>query len=196
MDGYHATEEIRRGLGLATPIVAMTAHTISGEKEKCLTLGMNDFLPKPIQKRQLIEMIHRFTESQLEEETEETETQNDGLNLGYLKSLSKGNQLFENEMIEVFIRTAPRKVQLLRQHIISGDAHQIKKLTHHLKGSLQIIGLNKVIRFLEEIDALSEFPDRKKEIHLFCDHLHEEVERYCRLLEEEVSTVNTEMTVR
>ncbi len=195
MDGYHATDEIRRNLGLSTPIVAMTAHTISGEKEKCLSLGMNDFLPKPIQKRQLIEMIYRFTEAAVIGERELEEPQQTGLNLGYLKSLSKGNRLFENEMMEVFIRTAPRKVQLLRQHIISGDAHQIKKLTHHLKGSLQIIGLNSVIRFLEEIDALSEYPDRNKEIHLFCDHLNEEVDQYCKLLEDELIVSETEESV-
>lgn len=195
MDGYHATDEIRRNLGLSTPIVAMTAHTISGEKEKCLSLGMNDFLPKPIQKRQLIEMIYRFTEAAVIGERELEEPQQTGLNLGYLKSLSKGNRLFENEMMEVFIRTAPRKVQLLRQHIISGDAHQIKKLTHHLKGSLQIIGLNSVIRFLEEIDALSDYPDRNKEIHLFCDHLNEEVDQYCKLLEGELIASETEESV-
>ena len=181
MDGYHATEEIRNNLGIATPIVAMTAHIISGEKEKCLSLGMNDFIPKPIQKRQLIEMVHRFTEGKTQQVKEEEPPQ-DGLNLGYLKSLSNSNQLFEREMIEVFVRTAPRKIQLLRQHIIAGDATQIRKLTHHLKGSLQIIGLNKVMRFIEEIDALSEFPERKNELHLFCDHLNEEVNHYCLLL--------------
>lgn len=187
MDGYHATEKIRKGLGLATPIVAMTAHTISGEKEKCLSLGMNDFQPKPIQKKQLIEMIHRFTEARIDTEEEVSESTTTGLNLGYLKSLSKGNLLFEEEMIEVFIRTAPRKIQLLRQHIISGDAVQIKKMTHHLKGSLQIIGLNKVIRILEEIDGLSEYQERKDELHLFCDHLNEEVENYCQLLKHELA---------
>jgi CheY-like chemotaxis protein len=48
MDGYSATEVIRNKLGLSIPIIAMTAHAMAGEKEKCLQLGMNDYVSKPI----------------------------------------------------------------------------------------------------------------------------------------------------
>ncbi|WP_031482093.1 hybrid sensor histidine kinase/response regulator [Maridesulfovibrio frigidus] len=58
MDGYEATKAIRTELKLNDlPIVAMTAHAMRGDKEKCLQAGMNDYIPKPIDKNQMMSTI-------------------------------------------------------------------------------------------------------------------------------------------
>ncbi len=57
MDGYRATQVIRNELQLTIPIIAMTAHAMAGERDKCLSLGMNDYLSKPFQREQLIKII-------------------------------------------------------------------------------------------------------------------------------------------
>ena len=61
MDGYQATRQIRES-GDTTPIIALTAHTMRGEQEKCLACGCNDFAPKPINRTQLIELIASHTQ--------------------------------------------------------------------------------------------------------------------------------------
>lgn len=59
LDGYHATEHLRRK-GYKGPIVALTAHALSEEKERCLKIGFNDFLTKPIKRRDLLDHVARF----------------------------------------------------------------------------------------------------------------------------------------
>ncbi len=60
MDGYEATRIIRHELNETIPIIAVTAHAMSGEKEKCLDLGMNDFVSKPFVPKELNEKINSF----------------------------------------------------------------------------------------------------------------------------------------
>ena len=64
MDGYEATQKLRhpdsKVLNRDIPIVAMTANTMEGDKEKCLTVGMNDFIPKPINPNKVQETLYRW----------------------------------------------------------------------------------------------------------------------------------------
>ncbi|MBU0486345.1 MAG: response regulator [Bacteroidetes bacterium] len=61
MNGYEATSIIRNELHNDIPIIAMTAHAMSGERERCLLLGMNDYLSKPINAILLFEKMHNLT---------------------------------------------------------------------------------------------------------------------------------------
>ncbi len=63
MDGYEATTVIRNDLKKTIPIIAMTAHAFAGEREKCLTAGMNDYIPKPLQEDALLSIIQKYIKS-------------------------------------------------------------------------------------------------------------------------------------
>jgi PAS domain S-box-containing protein len=61
MDGYQTTQYIRKELKLDTPIIAITAHSLPGEKDKCIACGMNDYISKPFVKQELHEKIIKLT---------------------------------------------------------------------------------------------------------------------------------------
>ncbi|RFS18477.1 PAS domain S-box protein [Emticicia sp. C21] len=60
MDGYQATTFIRQELKNTTPIMAMTAHSLVGEKDKCIEIGMNEYITKPFNQRELFDKIMSF----------------------------------------------------------------------------------------------------------------------------------------
>ena len=160
MDGYQATIAIRNELKLKIPIVAMTAHSLVGEKEKCIEIGMNDYVGKPFTQDDLYSKIcNNLIEKQKEPSAKNTlaekiETKSDSvvINLGYLKELSDGNKGFEREMIELFLNQVPIDIIALDSAFKESDAFHIKSLSHKLKSSMSVVGLSGLATYLSFIE--------------------------------------------
>jgi PAS domain S-box-containing protein len=139
MDGYQATETIRQKLKNSTPIVAMTAHSLVGERDKCLAVGMNDYLPKPFAPADLFNKITNLAVA-IEEETEQTEAES-LIDLTYLKMISGDSPEFEAEMIELFLQQTPAELQRLEQAVADQNHALVREVAHKLKSSYSLVGI-------------------------------------------------------
>jgi len=147
MDGYTATTIIRRELKSDVPIIAMTAHAMVGEKEKCLQLGMNDYVSKPIKETVLYNIIARHSQH-IPEKNEPVRIQ-----LDYLHQLSGNDREFENEILNQFVKQAPAELEQLEQSISANDFDSIRRIAHSLKSTVGYVGLAEELHpLLEQIE--------------------------------------------
>ena len=148
MDGYTATSIIRNELKLDVPIIAMTAHAMVGEKEKCLQLGMNDYVSKPIKETVLYNIIARHAQNIHEN--------NDGVNhvdLNYLHQLSGNDKDFERDILNQFLEQVPSELSQLEKSIKENDFENIRRTAHSLKSTVGYVGLAEDLHpYLEEME--------------------------------------------
>lgn len=178
MDGYQATIAIRNELKLQIPIVAMTAHSLVGEKEKCIEIGMNDYVGKPFTQDDLYNkissnLIEKKQDPSAQSKIIETGGPNknsDPIDLSYLKELSDGNKEFEKEMIELFLNQVPGDVSALDVAFKNSDAFHIKSLAHKLKSSMSVVGLSTIsphLSFIEKNASNTEMNESSLEKFIF-----------------------------
>jgi CheY-like chemotaxis protein/HPt (histidine-containing phosphotransfer) domain-containing protein/anti-sigma regulatory factor (Ser/Thr protein kinase) len=137
MDGYTATSIIRNKMKKDIPIIAMTAHAMSGEKEKCLQLGMNDYVSKPIKETVLYNIIARHAQHT----SENTNGTSSALNLAYLHQLSGNDKEFEEQILRQFVLQVPEELSRLSQSIDENNFDNIRRFAHSLKSTVGYVGL-------------------------------------------------------
>ena len=160
MDGYTAARKIRNELKSTIPIVAMTAHAMPGEKEKCLSYGMNDYITKPVKQDTLRDLINRFTSfAQPIVNTEATKPATETnvyqyIQLDYLKDISAGNKNYEKDVTQKFLQAVPVALQQLEMAFQEGNADLMKRIAHNFKTTISVMGLNESLNpLLDEVEA-------------------------------------------
>jgi signal transduction histidine kinase/CheY-like chemotaxis protein len=151
MDGYAATALLRQQLALTTPIIALTANAISGEREKCLSAGMNGYLAKPFQEMQLLQLLHDWVLpaaalADLAEPLAQPEPLPEPVrpapsaNLYSIDDLLKagqGDAEFVVFMLHTFSESCEEALTDLRRGLAEASLELLKDTAHALKPSLQ-----------------------------------------------------------
>ncbi|MFY0255611.1 response regulator [Chitinophaga sp. 30R24] len=170
MDGYTAVQAIRNERHSTIPIIAMTAHAMAGEREKCLQMGMNEYISKPIIEEELYKIIQVYIGKLPPRELpsalhhpHETGAQH-LINMHYLHDLSKGNTDFEKTMLEQFITQLPEELALLKKAIIAEDIAGIRATAHSLKTTVAFIGLEEHLYPL--LDPLEKLPENNYHLNV------------------------------
>ena len=144
LGGLEATARIRaqeKNTAQYVPIIAMTAHAMSGDRARCLEAGMDNYVSKPIQARLLFEAIASVVPAEAPVLAESTMRQTDepfdrSVALDYLG----GNGELLEETIALFLTLGPQQIELMRYTLQAKDYPGLEKAAHTFKGSVGIFG--------------------------------------------------------
>jgi len=162
MNGWEATQAIREkeiSTGAHVPIVAMTAHAMKGDEERCLAAGMDAYLTKPINMQELLAVLDgigsRKAGPPLPLDIPSKKSTTDSIDLAATLERLDGDRGLFQELTKVFKDDCPRIVERMRRAIVMHDAKSLEGCGHALKGSSAIIGASAVSHAAGEIERLA-----------------------------------------
>lgn len=163
LDGVEATKFIRadfQEMVKHIPIVAMTASALTGEKERCLAAGMNDYISKPFNPVTLYKKIVKWTkkidqELFVEEKALATFKRHKLTDLSIISEYASGNVEYIKEMIETFVESMPDYLVELNEMFEQKKWEDLKKQAHKMKTPSAYFGLEKLRTILSDIETIS-----------------------------------------
>ena len=169
MDGYEATRILRSEAGdKRIPIVAMTAHAMPGDRERCLRAGMDDYLSKPLEAATLDAVLARWV-PQVGGSSRQPHADRQNANggappdngpldpqaLARLRRALGPDGAF-NRVVESFAAHTPPRLQQLREALEAGDATTVKAVAHSLKGSSSSLAAVRMASLCRQVEELCE----------------------------------------
>ena len=192
MDGYEATAEIRRREGASrhTPIVAMTANALQGDRGKCIAAGMDDYISKPVKPEELQRVLESLF-SKLKNDTasqvvDAAATLPVDLNRLH-QALGREPEEFR-EILDLYLEHMPISLEKLRLAVEAGDAGEIHQIAHNSGGTSANCGMTAMVSPLRELERMG----REKQLSgatLLNAQVCLEFERVKLFLEEHLQTV-------
>jgi two-component system sensor histidine kinase/response regulator len=169
MDGITTTRRIREGEQSThhhMPIIAMTAHAMKGDRERCIEAGMDGYVSKPISRQLLEEAIAGVLRSRPNArpvagskiQQQEAAAVDVWDPVKTLEKLGGDEKLFD-EVITIFLEGAPKHLDDLRQAIAHGNSKAVEEIAHTLRGELGYFGISEVSRKARELEEMARNAD-------------------------------------
>ena len=150
MDGFAATSAIRKLENSKNniPIIAITAHALMGDKERCLNAGMNDYVTKPIIAENLIRAIDNLLfikTSEIKKATPpEVLNSFEVFDFEHLEKVSMGDDLFQREVLSSYIEDVILRCQKMESFLNTRELEKLVAEAHTIKGASYSIGAKKM----------------------------------------------------
>ncbi len=161
LDGFETTRTIRereQATGRHMPIIAVTAHAMHGDSERCLEAGMDSYVSKPLQPRELLTEIHALTVTNHAAASQGARVVFHD-EVFYLHPSSNAGDISAEdlngcsaEVMDAFVSDTPAQLNKLREAARNHDLSTLKSVAHYLKGSAMYLGAGKMTQLCREIE--------------------------------------------
>ncbi|MCT7985586.1 PAS domain S-box protein [Laspinema sp. A4] len=173
LDGYKTTKALRdrEGSSRHTPIIAMTANAMKGDREKCVEAGMDDYISKPVDLDQLAAILHHWGETisgvpeaippptpplTLPSTSIPFEPLDEApIDLDRLHEISRGDEEFELELLETFMEDAVVYFEDIKRYIKTQDWVELSRRAHQLKGGSATVAVLSMPNIARQIESLA-----------------------------------------
>jgi len=150
MNGFQATEYIRKILDLEIPIIALMADVSSVDLKKCREVGINDYIAKPVDEhilfRKIAAIINKSHQSKIDiNETEvnkETIKKGTFIELSYLHKITKSNPSLMIQMIQIYLTQTPIIINSIKESLATKNWISLTAAAHKIIPSFAIVGIN------------------------------------------------------
>ena len=152
MDGFEATERIRAlPQGATLPIIALTAHALSGERERCLARGMSGYLAKPFKAHDLFAVVEGHGGAR----ASQPGTVPPAVDVeGFRRSMQEaGAEQAVDGILATFVATLPERLEALELATRGAEPEPIQRAAHAFKSAAATIGAHALASLLEEMET-------------------------------------------
>ena len=155
----HSTPQLKRSHGAAQiPIIAMTAHAMKGYKEECLRAGMDDYLAKPLRRKELLAMVESWlpSSSELEDEQERSAIMEEDAPMDYETALDEfgGDEEFLKKILAGFLDNVRSQLGTIRKGFSEGNAVVLKEEAHAIKGGAANLTASELAHVAAELESI------------------------------------------
>ncbi|UCG87363.1 MAG: response regulator [Gemmatimonadota bacterium] len=167
LDGVAATKQIRSS-GNRLPIIAMTAHALSGDRERCIEAGMTGYVAKPFMPHELFATLEGWTLAARSQAVEDDGHEAPVDLQGFRDTMSEaGVEDAVALMLQAFLQDAPGRVEELEDAVAARDAERIYSTAHALKSASGTIRARRLADLLKQVEAAGRSGDTAKAAGLF-----------------------------
>lgn len=191
MDGYESVKRIRKDINCSIPIIAMTAHVLPTEREKCMNAGMNDYLSKPLKEAELLKLLKKYLPSRVLNAGAPLSKFDRKLDfryidLKYLHTIFAHNVAYINEIMYQFREQYPIELKELTNQMESASLEGVENWAHHLKTTVSTLSIDTPLRV--HLDKIEDFAKEGN-----WSRIHEEVNALLKKEAAVMREVNTAM---
>jgi signal transduction histidine kinase/HPt (histidine-containing phosphotransfer) domain-containing protein len=168
MDGLEATRLLRKRQMIGgyvnyqsrIIIVAMTAHAMQGDREKCIAAGMDDYLAKPVRPKDVRDMIERWGGKIMQEAKTPSDTpaanaaMEPPVDMDRMTDLTDGNADSLRELVEMFLKQTHKQFAQIEAAIREGKADDVRRVAHSCAGASATLGMTRLVPKLRELEKL------------------------------------------